>query len=119
MTARTTLHRLGLIAASVALLGACGNIAGSDMKEKEMDEPGMSSDGGGMQEDSDMGATTWAPPTWEAKTQWSLRWEDATPGSHTATVRALAGDGELQTAEQASPAPDGASGWHQVQFRVR
>ncbi len=54
--------------------------------------------------------------TW---TQWSLRWEDATPGSHTATVRALAGDGELQTAEQASPAPDGASGWHQVQFTVR
>jgi DMSO/TMAO reductase YedYZ molybdopterin-dependent catalytic subunit len=53
--------------------------------------------------------------TW---TQWSLRWEDAAPGRHTATVRAVDGDGTLQTSQHADPAPDGASGWHRVEFTV-
>jgi DMSO/TMAO reductase YedYZ molybdopterin-dependent catalytic subunit len=53
--------------------------------------------------------------TW---TQWSLRWEDAEPGDHSVTVRATTGEGEVQTEERADPVPDGASGWHSVQFSV-
>ncbi|GAA1490755.1 molybdopterin-dependent oxidoreductase [Brachybacterium sacelli] len=50
--------------------------------------------------------------------QWSLRWEDATSGDHAATVRARDGEGELQTDEEAPPAPNGASGWHRIDFTV-
>ncbi|MGY5766109.1 molybdopterin-dependent oxidoreductase [Brachybacterium sp. DNPG3] len=50
--------------------------------------------------------------------QWSLRWDDAAPGDHTATVRAIDGEGEAQTEEVAPPAPDGASGWHSIGFTV-
>lgn len=53
--------------------------------------------------------------TW---TQWSLRWEDAEPGDHSVSVRATDGEGEVQTEERANPAPNGASGWHTVQFTV-
>lgn len=53
--------------------------------------------------------------TW---TQWSLRWEDPAPGDHTVIVRAVDGEGAQQTEEEASPAPDGASGWHSLQFTV-
>ncbi|MEE1650367.1 molybdopterin-dependent oxidoreductase [Brachybacterium sp. J144] len=50
--------------------------------------------------------------------QWSLRWEDASPGDHSISVRATDGEGELQTDERAAPAPDGASGWHTIRFTV-
>ncbi|MCZ4326600.1 molybdopterin-dependent oxidoreductase [Brachybacterium paraconglomeratum] len=53
--------------------------------------------------------------TW---TQWSLRWDDAAPGDHTVSVRATDGEGEVQTEERADPVPNGASGWHTVQFTV-
>ena len=53
--------------------------------------------------------------TW---TQWSLRWEDAAPGDHTVAVRAVDGEGEVQTDERADPVPNGASGWHTVQFSI-
>ncbi|MGP9536733.1 molybdopterin-dependent oxidoreductase [Brachybacterium sp. AOP43-C2-M15] len=53
--------------------------------------------------------------TW---TQWSLRWEDAVPGDHSVSVRATDGEGEVQTEERADPVPNGASGWHTVQFTV-
>ena len=43
--------------------------------------------------------------------QWRLVW-DATPGEHVVRVRAIDGDGEVQTDEVASPAPDGATGLH-------
>ncbi|WP_114853865.1 molybdopterin-dependent oxidoreductase [Brachybacterium sp. YJGR34] len=59
---------------------------------------------------ADVGVDAWV--------QWSLRWADATPGPHTATVRATGGDGEEQTATEANPAPNGASGWHTVDFTV-
>ncbi|GAB2674965.1 molybdopterin-dependent oxidoreductase [Thalassiella azotivora] len=48
------------------------------------------------------------PDTWR---QWSWTW-DATPGSHTLWVRAVDGEGQVQTPERAEPVPDGASGWH-------
>jgi hypothetical protein len=62
-------------------------------------------------------ATLAAEATVDTWRQWSLDWE-ATPGGHRARVRAVNRDGEVQTAERADPVPDGASGWHEVQFRV-
>ncbi|MGH3976239.1 MAG: molybdopterin-dependent oxidoreductase, partial [Pseudonocardiaceae bacterium] len=44
------------------------------------------------------------------------RWE---PGSHVVEVRATDKTGSTQTADRAAPIPDGASGWHSVQFTVR
>ena len=43
------------------------------------------------------------------------RWE---PGHHVAEVRATDKTGYTQTADRAAPIPDGASGWHSVQFAV-
>ncbi|WP_264031425.1 molybdopterin-dependent oxidoreductase [Cellulosimicrobium sp. SH8] len=59
-------------------------------------------------------AETVGPDTWR---QWSYAW-DATPGEHRLTVRATDADGRTQTADVAPPAPDGASGWHEVTVRV-
>ena len=53
--------------------------------------------------------------TWR---QWVWRW-DATAGGHTVQVRATDGTGQVQTAEEAPPAPDGASGWHTRYFTVQ
>ena len=47
--------------------------------------------------------------------QWSLPWT-ATPGPHTARVRATDASGYTQTPDEAPPAPDGATGWHTVEF---
>ncbi len=58
-----------------------------------------------------------AEPSIDAWRQWVLRW-DASPGAHTARVRATDGDGEVQTEAEAPPIPDGASGWHTVTFTV-
>ncbi|MEP7763380.1 molybdopterin-dependent oxidoreductase [Sanguibacter sp. 25GB23B1] len=65
----------------------------------------------------------WQPATLadEASTdtwrQWSYLWE-ATPGRHTLRVRATDATGEVQTSTEAPPAPDGASGWHEVTVEV-
>lgn len=59
-------------------------------------------------------AETVGPDTWR---QWSYAW-DATPGEHRLTVRATDADGRTQTSDVAPPAPDGASGWHEVTVRV-
>lgn len=48
--------------------------------------------------------------TWR---QWSYRWQ-ATPGTHTLTVRASDRTGETQTERRTRTIPDGASGWHSV-----
>ena len=55
------------------------------------------------------------PDTWR---QWKFDW-DAAEGPHTITVRATDANGKLQVAETAPSAPDGATGYHQVQVRVR
>jgi DMSO/TMAO reductase YedYZ molybdopterin-dependent catalytic subunit len=55
------------------------------------------------------------PDTWR---QWKFDWT-ATAGQHTITARATDANGKLQVADVAPPAPDGATGFHQVQVRVR
>jgi DMSO/TMAO reductase YedYZ molybdopterin-dependent catalytic subunit len=52
--------------------------------------------------------------TWR---QWVWQW-DAEPGNHTLEVRATDATGYTQTAERASIAPDGATGWHSVNVSV-
>lgn len=52
--------------------------------------------------------------TWR---QWVYRWE-ATPGRHTLRVRATDAQGATQTAERATPFPDGATGYHSVTVNV-
>jgi DMSO/TMAO reductase YedYZ molybdopterin-dependent catalytic subunit len=52
--------------------------------------------------------------TWR---QWTWAW-DATPGLHTLRVRATDGTGATQTAQEASPVPNGASGWDSVVVTV-
>jgi len=41
---------------------------------------------------------------------------DVAPGQHTARVRATDGTGYTQTSERSNPRPDGATGWHIVDF---
>jgi hypothetical protein len=45
---------------------------------------------------------------------WVLR-SDFAPGRHTLTVRATAGDGEVQPETRTDPFPSGATGWHTIQ----
>jgi hypothetical protein len=49
---------------------------------------------------------------------WSLPW-NATPGDHTISVRATDNAGDTQTDAVATPAPDGATGWHTVRVSVK
>ncbi|MEV4317741.1 molybdopterin-dependent oxidoreductase [Actinocrispum sp. NPDC049592] len=44
---------------------------------------------------------------------------DLKPGDHTVECRATDRSGYTQTDTRADPAPDGASGWHSMQFSVR
>jgi DMSO/TMAO reductase YedYZ molybdopterin-dependent catalytic subunit len=60
-------------------------------------------------------AETVGPDTWR---QWKYEWA-ATPGSHTLTVRATDASGNIQTAKVAPPMPDGATGYHSIQVKVR
>lgn len=67
----------------------------------------------GPWQDAELGSVG-TDDTWR---QWVLR-ADLPGGRHTARVRAVDRDGTVQTAEQAPPAPDGASGWHERTFTV-
>jgi DMSO/TMAO reductase YedYZ molybdopterin-dependent catalytic subunit len=49
--------------------------------------------------------------------QWRYDWA-ATPGQHVIEVRATDGTGEVQTADQSPPAPDGARGHHTIGVTV-
>ncbi|RLK52431.1 DMSO/TMAO reductase YedYZ molybdopterin-dependent catalytic subunit [Microbacterium telephonicum] len=49
--------------------------------------------------------------------QWSLPWT-ADAGSHRLRCRATSRTGEVQTDQEAPPAPDGATGWHTVDVTV-
>ncbi|WP_438853833.1 molybdopterin-dependent oxidoreductase [Agromyces sp. M3QZ16-3] len=60
-------------------------------------------------------ATAISTDTW---VQWRYEW-DAAPGRHTIRVRATSTDGEVQTADRAPVAPDGATGLHERTFDVR
>ncbi len=59
-------------------------------------------------------ATAISDATW---VQWVYRWQ-ATAGRHTLRVRATDGDGTLQVATPHDPAPDGATGYHEVTVQV-
>ncbi|GAA1061764.1 molybdopterin-dependent oxidoreductase [Agromyces bracchium] len=59
-------------------------------------------------------ATAISADTW---VQWRYEW-DAAPGRHTIRVRAISADGEVQTADRAPVAPDGATGLHERTFDV-
>jgi len=60
-------------------------------------------------------AETVGPDTWR---QWKYEWA-ATPGTHTLTVRATDANGKLQTADVVPPMPDGATGYHSIEVKVR
>lgn len=49
---------------------------------------------------------------------WSFPWQAKSPGKHTITVRATDNTGATQTADRVGPVPDGATGWHTVDFTV-
>ena len=49
--------------------------------------------------------------------QWRLPW-DAAPGRHQISVRATTADGQVQTGQEAPPAPDGATGYHHIEVEV-
>ncbi|MFV0408070.1 MAG: molybdopterin-dependent oxidoreductase [Propioniciclava sp.] len=55
-------------------------------------------------------ATAVSADTW---VQWSLPWQ-ATSGQHQLRCRATNAHGETQTPDQTPPAPDGATGWHEI-----
>jgi DMSO/TMAO reductase YedYZ molybdopterin-dependent catalytic subunit len=56
-------------------------------------------------------------PTVDSWRQWVLLWQ-AAKGNHTITVRATDAIGEVQTEQEAPPAPDGATGWHTITVNV-
>jgi DMSO/TMAO reductase YedYZ molybdopterin-dependent catalytic subunit len=58
-----------------------------------------------------------AVPSTDTWRQWVWEW-DATPGRHRLQTRAIDGEGEVQIEEPAPPAPDGATGWHEVTIEV-
>ncbi|HWJ67919.1 MAG TPA: molybdopterin-dependent oxidoreductase [Nocardioides sp.] len=71
-------------------------------------------DGGGWQDAQlgpDGGENYWR--------QWFHRWPSAESGSHRIAVRAVAGNGEAQTAVRAEPFPNGASGLHELIVTVK
>ena len=59
-------------------------------------------------------ATPISDATW---VQFSARW-DAAAGDHVIRVRAIDGDGEVQTEERTRPAPSGARGHHTIRVGV-
>lgn len=69
-------------------------------------------------DDGDWVEASLAPtPTELAWVQWRYEW-DAAPGEHRIAVRVTTGDGEVQTAEEAPPAPSGATGYHTIRVNV-
>jgi DMSO/TMAO reductase YedYZ molybdopterin-dependent catalytic subunit len=70
-------------------------------------------DDGGWQP-AQQGAS-YSDDTWRL---WSFPWQAKSPGRHTITVRATDDTGAVQTADRAGSVPDGATGWHTVDFTV-
>lgn len=64
--------------------------------------------------DAELGAEA-SLDTWR---QWRYVWKGGSSGNHTVSVRAIDGQGNIQTSEKADPVPNGASGWQRVQFSV-
>jgi DMSO/TMAO reductase YedYZ molybdopterin-dependent catalytic subunit len=70
-------------------------------------------DDGGWQP-AELGAS-YSNETWRL---WSFPWRARSPGKHSITVRATDNTGTTQTADQVGSVPDGATGWHTVDFTV-
>jgi DMSO/TMAO reductase YedYZ molybdopterin-dependent catalytic subunit len=68
----------------------------------------------GMWQPAQLGAT-YSDETWRL---WSFPWQAKSPGKHSITVRATDNTGATQTEDQAESVPDGATGWHKVNFTV-
>jgi DMSO/TMAO reductase YedYZ molybdopterin-dependent catalytic subunit len=58
-----------------------------------------------------------SPLSDKAWVQWKVEVQ-AGPGKHQARVRATDGTGETQTPNESRPAPDGATGYHEISFDV-
>jgi DMSO/TMAO reductase YedYZ molybdopterin-dependent catalytic subunit len=71
--------------------------------------------GQGIWQPAQLGAS-YSNDTWRL---WSFPWQASGPGQYAITVRATDNTGAVQTSELADPVPDGASGWHQVDFAVK
>ncbi|MCD6639992.1 MAG: molybdopterin-dependent oxidoreductase [Nocardioides sp.] len=54
-------------------------------------------------------------PSDDTWVQWAITL-DVPAGEHLVRVRAVARDGEVQTGVRSEPSPDGATGWHEVEF---
>jgi DMSO/TMAO reductase YedYZ molybdopterin-dependent catalytic subunit len=70
--------------------------------------------GDGGWQPAELGAS-YSNETWRL---WSFPWQATSPGKQTITVRATDNTGAVQTADQADTVPDGATGWHSVDFTV-
>jgi DMSO/TMAO reductase YedYZ molybdopterin-dependent catalytic subunit len=68
----------------------------------------------GMWQPAQLGAS-YSDETWRL---WSFPWQAKSPGKHTITVRATDNTGATQTEDQVESVPDGATGWHTVNFSV-
>lgn len=68
---------------------------------------------------------TWQPCRLETPTRphvwslWSYRWKKPTTGKYAMFVRAIDGDGKLQTSERSRRYPDGATGYDGMMLNVR
>jgi DMSO/TMAO reductase YedYZ molybdopterin-dependent catalytic subunit len=78
--------------------------------EVRIDGPG----GQGDWQPAQLGAS-YSDETWRL---WSVDWQADRAGPHSITVRATDNTGAVQTADVADPVPDGATGWHTVDFTV-
>jgi hypothetical protein len=70
--------------------------------------------GDGGWQPAELGAS-YSNETWRL---WSFPWQAKSPGKQTITVRATDNTGAAQTADQVGTVPDGATGWHTVDFTV-
>ena len=70
-------------------------------------------DGGGWQP-----ARLAAVPSTDTWVQWAAT-VDVAPGDHTVKVRATDKDGLVQTGVQRDVVPNGATGWHTVEFNAK
>ncbi len=58
-----------------------------------------------------------SPPTDDTWVQWAGT-VSVPPGDHVLRVRAISNAGEVQTSVERDPVPDGATGWHDVEFKA-
>jgi hypothetical protein len=68
----------------------------------------------GVWQPAEQGAS-YSDGTWRL---WSFPWQAKSPGKHSITVRATDNTGAVQTADRVDTVPDGATGWHTVDFTV-